>query len=277
MFVPQAITAIGASLLGAGLSRRRGVRRIYLLGLVADLVSMALLVTSQFAGSHAPAYAICWRPRRPRHRLRADGARLEHPGGVLLPRAVDSAVLVLNALLGLGTALAPVFAAVFVGLGLWWGLPVLVGALIAALLAFSAALPLEARAAGGAAPRVAPAALLDLRGVRPPLRHGGDDQRELGHALHDATLGASAAVASLALTIFWATVTAGRVLFAADRALVPAARRVPLPAFRDRRRVRSRPRSCRGASPFSASSPSPWPASAARRSCRSPSASDRTR
>ena len=34
-------------------------------------------------------------------------------------------MLVLNALLGLGTALAPVFVAIFVGLGFWWGLPVL--------------------------------------------------------------------------------------------------------------------------------------------------------
>ena len=39
------------------------------------------------------------------------------------PGAVDRAVLVLNALLGLGTVLAPVFVAIFVGLGFWWGLP----------------------------------------------------------------------------------------------------------------------------------------------------------
>ena len=43
---------------------------------------------------------------------------------------VDRAVLVLNALLGLGTALAPVFVAVFVGLGFWWGLPVLSAVLL---------------------------------------------------------------------------------------------------------------------------------------------------
>ena len=43
MFVPQAIMAIAASLLGAGLTRRLGIKRIYLLGLAADLVSMVLL------------------------------------------------------------------------------------------------------------------------------------------------------------------------------------------------------------------------------------------
>ena len=38
MFLPQAVTAIAASLLGAGLSRRWGLKRVYLLGLVADLL-----------------------------------------------------------------------------------------------------------------------------------------------------------------------------------------------------------------------------------------------
>ncbi len=33
-------------------------------------------------------------------------------------------MLVLNALLGLGLVPAPVFVAVFVGLGFWWGLPI---------------------------------------------------------------------------------------------------------------------------------------------------------
>ena len=39
-------------------------------------------------------------------------------------------MLFLNALLGLGTALAPVLVAVFVGLGIWWGLPLLVAVLL---------------------------------------------------------------------------------------------------------------------------------------------------
>ncbi|HCU97260.1 MAG TPA: hypothetical protein DHU96_32950 [Actinobacteria bacterium] len=49
------------------------------------------------------------------------------------PGAVDRSVLVLNALLGLGTALAPVFVAIFVGLGAWVGLPVLAAVLLAVL------------------------------------------------------------------------------------------------------------------------------------------------
>ena len=53
------------------------------------------------------------------------------------PDAVDRSVLVLNALLGLGTALAPVFVAIFVGLGFWWGLPVLSAILLAGLIVAS--------------------------------------------------------------------------------------------------------------------------------------------
>jgi MFS family permease len=62
------------------------------------------------------------------------------------PAAVDRSVLVLNALLGLGTALAPVFVAIFVGLGFWWGLPVLSVVLLTVLLAVSLPLPLRAGA-----------------------------------------------------------------------------------------------------------------------------------
>jgi len=48
MFVPQAIAAIAASLLGAAWARRAGPRRVYLVGLLANLLAMALLIVSSF-------------------------------------------------------------------------------------------------------------------------------------------------------------------------------------------------------------------------------------
>ena len=48
MFLPQAVMAVAAPLMGAGLGRRLGIKRVYLLGLVADLTAMGLLVASQF-------------------------------------------------------------------------------------------------------------------------------------------------------------------------------------------------------------------------------------
>ena len=46
--------------------------------------------------------------------------------GEFFPGREDRAMLVLNALLGAGTALAPLLVAIFVGLGAWWLLPVIV-------------------------------------------------------------------------------------------------------------------------------------------------------
>ena len=60
------------------------------------------------------------------------------------PEAVDRSVLVLNALLGFGTVLAPLFVAIFVGLGFWVGLPLLVAFLLLLLLIASLGLPLDA-------------------------------------------------------------------------------------------------------------------------------------
>src|SRR5215470_9059585 len=145
MFVPQAIMAILASLLGAGLTRRLGIKRIYLLGLAADLVSMALLLSSRFVMSNGlVAYSML---------LLATtslglGFGLTVPSlntftAAFFPQKIDSAVLILNALLGVGTVLAPIFVAIFIGLGIWWGLPVLAGVLLIGLLLYSVRLPLE--------------------------------------------------------------------------------------------------------------------------------------
>ena len=63
---PQVVTAITASLLGARLARRVGIKRVYLVGLAANLVAMALLVVSA-ARSPAtqpwPTRCCCWPPR----------------------------------------------------------------------------------------------------------------------------------------------------------------------------------------------------------------------
>ena len=54
-----------------------------------------------------------------------------------------------DALLGLGTVLAPVFVAIFDGLGFWWGLPLLSAILLVLLIGDSLRLPLQT---GRAAP-----------------------------------------------------------------------------------------------------------------------------
>ena len=118
MFVPQVAGAITASLLGAGVlwpsfSRRVSEKGVFLAGLFADLAAMVLLIVSwTVAHQHAAAYVLL---------LAATGClgvgfglavpSMNTLAAAFHPAARDRAVLVLNALLGLGTALAPAFVA----------------------------------------------------------------------------------------------------------------------------------------------------------------------
>ena len=230
MFLPQVLLAIAASLLGARLARRISTKRVYLLGLTASLVSMALLLVSAFVKSdQAVAYPLLLIATA----FLGAGFGLTVPvlnvyAAAFHPAGVDSAVLVLNALLGLGTVLAPVFVAIFVGLGFWWGLPVLSAVLLAGLLTVSFRLPLRAGAttARGARPRQPGhrvpgrfwiyASFITCYGICETM-NGNWSQLEM-----TKRLGASATEASLALAAFWGMVTVGRVLFAViDRWLAP--------------------------------------------------------
>jgi hypothetical protein len=186
---------------------------------------MALLFVSQFTtGNHPLAYLV----------LLAATACLGIGFGfavpalntftaAFFPKKIDTAILTLNALLGLGTALAPIFAIIFVGLGVWWGLPVLMCGLTFALLLFSLGLPLNEQVqlsspanAGQVHPGV----------IKMPARFWIYAAFALVYGICETMnanwasvylskgLDASAMLASLALTAFWVTVTGGRVLFA---------------------------------------------------------------
>jgi fucose permease len=222
LFLPQAIAAIAAAVTGANLTRRFGVKRMFLAGLLGDLAAMALLVVSQsFIGQGALPYAILLLATT----SLGIGFGLTVPAlntfaAAFFPAAADRAVLYLNALLGLGTALAPVLVAVFLGLGAWWGLPVVVALLLVGLFADALRLPLLVPSAVGTV-------TTEGRGPALPARfwvfaafallYGIVETTNGNWATLDMTddLGASTALASVALTTFWAMVTVGRVLFAA--------------------------------------------------------------
>jgi fucose permease len=210
MFVPQVVTAVAASLLAGRLDGRFGTKAVYLTGLSCGLAAMALLVGSSFTGG---SYAMLLAATA----FLGAGFGLTVPAlnsltAAFHPRSPDSSVLVLNALLGLGTALAPVFVAVFVGLGFWWGLPILSGVLLAVLIAASLPLALDTRSAvrSGRLPR----AFWLFAGFA--VLYGACETVNGNWAQLDLTtsVGASATVAALALTSFWAMVTVGRVVFA---------------------------------------------------------------
>jgi len=229
LFLPQAIAAIGASLAGARLASSMGPKRLLVLGLTGDLAAMALLFASQFAiGLGALPYLM----------LLVATTSLGFGFGMAVPAlntfaagffpdTADRAVLYLNALLGLGTALAPVLVAVFVGLGFWSGLPLIVAIALAGLLIVCRGLPLEAPEAVEA-PGAAPSAGMGI----PPqfwvfaafaVCYGIVETMNGNWATLYMTqdVGASTAVASIALTTFWAMVTVGRILFAAVERWLP--------------------------------------------------------
>ncbi len=175
LFLPQAALAIAASLLGASLTRRMGIKRIFTVGLIADFVAMTVLFLSQFAiGAGVLPYLMLLLATS----SLGIGFGLTVPSinryaAAFFPAGVEKAVLYLNALLGLGTALAPVFVAIFVGLGFWWGLPVLVAILLAGLVAVAVRLPLriepsEAEAGAARADPAGAAAGAPARLVLPP-------------------------------------------------------------------------------------------------------------
>jgi MFS family permease len=227
LFLPQVVAAIAAALLGAGLSSRVGTKRVYLVGLAAGLASMVLLLVSAFLTSdETVAYGLLLLATA----CLGVGFGFTVPAlntftAAFNPTAVNRSILLLNALLGVGTVLAPVFVALFDGLGFWWGLPLTSAAMLAVLIVVSLRLPLQVavtRAATASARLVIPrrfwayACFAVLYGICETV-NGNWSQLDM-----TSELGTTTTQAALALTAFWAMVTLGRLFFAAVQRTVPA-------------------------------------------------------
>jgi fucose permease len=223
MFAPQVALAILAALLGGRVQRRWGDKRVFLAGLAANLASMALLLGSRFVtGAHGATYALLLTATA----FMGTGFGLTVPvvntlAGALFPGRVDVAILALNALLGLGTALAPVLIALYTALGAWWGLPLTIALLVAGLFAWSAPLPL---AAAGAPRLTAARSRRFWLFLTFAFGYGIVETLNGNWAIlyMKGVLHAAGSLAALALTAFWAAATAGRVLFAGIERQLPA-------------------------------------------------------
>ena len=219
MFIPQVILAILASSFAPRLARRWTLKRVFMVGLSADLLAMILLALSRLLlDSRGAAYGVL---------LVATGSLGFGFGAAVMamntyaekfsPGRENRAVLVLDALLGSGTALAPLFVAIFLGLGAWWLMPLMVAVVLVGLLLVSAKEPLEASvgAADSSSSKRLPggfwlfAAAVLLYGIAETLNGNWSGPYLTGQR------GVSAQGASFALTAFWAMVTIGRILFAA--------------------------------------------------------------
>jgi fucose permease len=231
LFLPQVLLAILASAFAPRLARRWSLRRVLLAGLAGNVVSMALLALSRLLlGMPDMAFGVL---------LLATGAlglgfgatvmALNTYAEAFFPKRADRAVLALNALLGLGTALAPVLVAIVVALGAWWLLPVVVACIAVLLFGVAYAQPLRLHAGSADADRPTSLNWIDL-----PRRfwlyaaavfvYGIVETLNGNWAMLylSSERGVSAQGASFALAAFWVMVTVGRVLIALISQLVPA-------------------------------------------------------
>ena len=231
LFLPQVLLAILASAFAPRLARRWSLRRVLLAGLAGDVVSMILLALSRLLlGMPDMAFGVL---------LLATGAlglgfgatvmALNTYAEAFFPKRADRAVLALNALLGLGTALAPVLVAIVVALGAWWLLPVVVACIAVLLFGVAYAQPLRLHAGNADADRPTSLNWIDL-----PRRfwlyaaavfvYGIVETLNGNWAMLylSSERGVSAQGASFALAAFWVMVTVGRVLIALISQLVPA-------------------------------------------------------
>jgi MFS family permease len=222
MFLPQVVLAIGASAFSPRLACRFGLRGVLLLGLCGDLLSMGLLAASPLLIGSAQAFLLlCVATGALGFGFGAAVMALNTLVEGIFPDRADSAVLALNALLGVGTALAPLLVTLFNGLGVWWALPLVMIMLLVLLITGVANAPLARSYQatdrdGGLPPRfwVYASAVL-LYGVLETLC-GNWATLYLSTQQH-----ISVRNASLALTAFWVMLTLGRVIVAFLERLIP--------------------------------------------------------
>ena len=219
LFLPQVLLAILASAFAPRLARRWSLRRVLLAGLAGDVVSMTLLALSRLllaTGALGLGFG-------------ATVMALNTYAEAFFPTRADRAVLALNALLGLGTALAPVLVAIVVALGAWWLLPVVVACIAVLLFGVAYAQPLRLHVGNADSDRPTSLNWIDL-----PRRFWLYAAAVFAYGIVEtlngnwamlylsSERGVSAQGASFALAAFWVMVTVGRVLIALISQLVPA-------------------------------------------------------
>ena len=223
LFLPQVIMAIAGSLSLPALVRRFRLKDVLVAGLVADTLSMGLLVASVPVRGEAIAYPML---------LVATASlglgfgltlsSISTYAGAFMPDRRDVALTALNVLLGLGTALSPLLIAVFLDAGAWWLLPLigavgLVGLIVLTLLQPMAVPATRAPGRGGRPPPLfwLFAAALVLYGIGETM-FGNWGTTQL------VSRGVGTPSANDALAAFWAAVTIGRLVIAVAARWVPS-------------------------------------------------------
>lgn len=231
LFLPMVMAAILASASSGPVARRHGLKVVLLTGLSFDLLAMAVLAASQLViGSPAAAYAALFIA------MTALGlgfgsalTALNVLAAAYFPERPERALTALHALLGTGTALAPLLVALVTGLGAWWSLPLAVAGVLAALVLVGTRLSLapanRVDSAGADATLLSAARVLGLF-VAAGIVYGIVETIFANWAVIylREDVGVSVRDAGYALTAFWAMVTVGRLAVAALGARLSPAR-----------------------------------------------------
>lgn len=219
LFIPQTIFAVIFSVLSTKLSQKLGSKPVFLTGLLANLLSMSFLAFSAFI-MHKSSYAHSFLMIATSFLGLGFGLTVPTINtmcALLRPEKIDSVILALNALLGVGTALAPILIAIFVSLGFWWGLPLLTALFTCSLIFFSFPLSL---------PQENPQKETIKRSLTSSLRFWIFASFALLYGMVETLNStwltmymktyqkADISLQSFALTIFWSMVTIGRIFFA---------------------------------------------------------------
>lgn len=222
LFVPQALLSIICSLLGTWLSHKIGIKSVFLIGLIFNFLSMGFLALSALFMELPIAYGILLLATA----CLGIGFGLTVPSlntlvAQFFPEKMDSAVLALNALLGIGTALAPLFILVFVSLGIWWALPLVLICAITILIGYACTLPLteHVRSVERGIKRIP--RLFWLFCLFACLYGFVETVNGNWATLYmKKIVGADSTASSITLTVFWFMVTLGRVFFAGTDRLI---------------------------------------------------------
>jgi MFS family permease len=217
LFVPQSVLAIVLSLAGGRLTRTFGIKHMLLAGFAAGALSMALLVASALLTAH---HVLAYADLLMSTACLGFGFAIVTPAlnflsGEFEPHDVDRAVLVVNALLGAAAVLSPLLLIAFVGLGIWWALPLLTGVAMIVLFAASVRLPFQVAKNAATGTRAGLparfwifAAFAFVYGLCEQMNGSWAPMYLTGHFRAAASFGL------LGLALFWACAAVGRVTFA---------------------------------------------------------------
>ncbi len=145
LFTPQIILAIAASLLAPKLAEKRGMKKILLWGLLANIGAMLLFAASAF-GIGTGSFSL--------YLLFLGTACLGTGFGFtitalnplayhLFPGKEASSVTGMHIFLGLGTTAASLLLSFFRNLGIWWGAGLFIASLLLLILLFTLSLALK--------------------------------------------------------------------------------------------------------------------------------------